>query len=62
MVQCGKHHIVSDLAAVAECYATVVLKMAAGIDEDVLSDGYVLAEIGVKRRKYPKGLRNAVSE
>ena len=35
VVERGKHHIVSDLAAVPDEDAAVVTKMAAGIDENI---------------------------
>lgn len=53
VVERGENYVVADLASVAEGYASVVLEMAAGVDEDILADVDILPEIGVKRRKYP---------
>lgn len=53
VVKRGENHVVPDLAAIAECYAAVILKVAAGIDKDFFADLDILAEIGVKRWKNP---------
>ena len=52
MVERGKHHIVPYLASVSDAYASMVLKMAAGVDEYILAHLDVLAEIGIKRREH----------
>ena len=62
MVERGEDHVVADLATVAERDAAVVLKMAAGVDEDSLPHGDVPAEIGVERREDPHRGIDLVSE
>ena len=62
MVERGKHHIVPDLAAFAYGHASVVLKMAAGIDEHAFPDSDVFSEIGIERRKDAECVGNAVAE
>ena len=52
VVQRGQHDVVSYLASVADGNAAMVLKMAAGIDKDILPDADILAEIRIKRREY----------
>ena len=49
MVERSKHHIVPYLASIADEYAAMVLKMAAGIDKHILAHLDVLTEIGIKR-------------
>lgn len=51
MVERCEHHVVSDLAIVAQRYAAVILEMAAGVDEHSLADPDLLAETGIERRK-----------
>lgn len=51
VVERGEDDVVPDLAVVADGYATVVLKMAAGVDEYPAADMDVFAEIGVERRE-----------
>ena len=53
MVESGKYHAVPDLATVAKCDATMVLEVATVVDKDILTQMYVLAEVGIERRKYP---------
>ena len=62
MVQRGEHHIVPYLASVADDNSAMVLKMTAGIDEDILSDGDVLAEIRIDRRLESQSCRHIVTE
>ena len=54
MIECSENHVVPDLTSVTEGYASMVLKMAAGIDENILADVDIFPEIGVKRRENPK--------
>ena len=51
VVQRGEHDVVPNLASVAKADASMILKMAAGIDEDILPDGDVLAEIRIEWRE-----------
>ena len=53
MVECGDDDIVSYLAVVAYEYASMVLEMAAGIDEYVFAYRYVFPEVGVEWREQP---------
>ena len=62
VVQCGKHDIMSYLAAVTDCYAAVILKMAAGVDEYAFSYMDVLSEVRVERREDPECVRHLVAE
>ena len=52
MVERGEHHVVAYLAAVAYVDSSVVLKLAAGVDEHVVAYVDVLAEVGVHGRKH----------
>lgn len=51
VVECGEDDVMPNLAVVADGYAAVILKVAAGIDEYPAADMDVLAEIGVERRE-----------
>ena len=62
MVECGKDHIMPNLASVAEGYSAVVLEMAAGVDEHAFTHGDVLSEIRVERRKHAERLRHFITE
>lgn len=52
VVEGGEHYVVPDKATVADGYASVVLKLAAGVDEYVFADGDILSEVCVERREY----------
>ena len=54
MVERGKDHIMAYLTTVTDIDASVVLKMAAGVDEHILSQMDVSALVGIEWRKYPK--------
>ena len=54
MVERGKDHIVAYLTTVTDIDASVVLKMAAGVDEHIFTQMDVSAVVGIERRKYPK--------
>ena len=62
MVERGKHYIVPYLASVPDTYATMVLEMAAGIDEHILTHLNVLPEIGIKRREHTERGGDGFSE
>lgn len=51
VVERGKNDAVAYLAAIAQIDAAMVLKLAAGVDEDVLAHMDVFPEIGIERRK-----------
>lgn len=51
MIECGEYHCMTYLAIVSYRYATVVLKVAAGVDKYVFPYCDVFAEVGIKRRK-----------
>lgn len=51
VVERGEDDVVSDLAVIADGYASVVLKVAAGVDEYTAADADVFPEIGIERRK-----------
>lgn len=55
VVERGEYYVVPHQAIVAQRDAAVVLEMAASIDKDILSDGDILSEIGIKRREDTKG-------
>lgn len=61
MVERGKHHVVAYLTAVAKGYASMILKVAAGVDKHVFAYVYVLAEIGIERRKHSQRVGNGIS-
>ena len=54
MIERRQYYLVADQGAVADCNTALVLKTAAGIDENVFSETDVLAEIRIKRRKQAK--------
>ena len=54
MVKGGEDHIVSDLAAITQENPSVILKVAAGIDENLLPGMDILPEIGIKGREHPQ--------
>ena len=62
MIKSGKHYIMSDLATVANGYATVILKVATGIYEYIITYHYILPKISIERRKYAKCRRNRTSK
>ena len=50
------------LATVAEGYTAVVLEMAAGVDEYVLTHLNVLPEIGIERGEYTQAVGHRLPE
>ena len=52
VVEGREDHVVPYLAAVPDYHSAVVLEMAAGIDEHILSYSDVLPEVSVQRRKH----------
>ena len=52
MVEGREDHVVPYLTAVPDYHSAVVLEMAAGIDEHILSYSDVLPEVSVQRREY----------
>ena len=62
MVESCKHYVMTYLAAVAESYSPVVLKMAAGIYENIFSHMDILSEIRMERRKHTQGFGHSISE
>ena len=62
MIECSENHVVPDLTSITEGYASMVLKMTTGIDENILADVDVFPEIGVKRRENPTRWVDIMSE
>ena len=62
MIESGKNHIMPYLTAVADGYAAMILKMAAGIDEHSFPDIDILSIIGIEWRKYTERGRYFISE
>ena len=62
MVKRGKHHIMSYLATIAKCHPTMILKVTTRIYKHPFTYGDILAEIGVKWRKYPERIGHTVAE
>lgn len=54
MIDGGKHNPVPYQDAVADADASLILKAAAGIDENIFPYGNILSKIGIKRRKEGK--------
>ena len=54
VIERGEYYVVSYLTVVADEYASVILKMATGIDENPLAYVDIFPKIGVKRREYPE--------
>ena len=54
MIDGGQHDPVTDQRTVAERDAALILEAAAGIDEDIFSDGDVFAEVAVEGREEGK--------
>lgn len=54
MIEGCKHNIVAYLTAVSDGYASMILKMAAGIDKDFFTHSDILAVISIKWRKDAK--------
>ena len=52
VVEGREDHVVPYLTAVPDYHSAVVLEMAAGIDEHILSYSDVLPEVSVQRREY----------
>ena len=50
------------LASVADGYTSVVLKMAASVNENTFTYQDIPFEIGIERREYPQRLRHLVTE
>ena len=57
-----ENHVVAYLAVVANHNTSVVLKMATGIYEHILSDMDVLSKISIKRRKHPQSAWHLIAE
>ena len=51
VIDSGKHHIMANQSAVADKDSSLILKPAAGINEDPLSHVYILAAICIERRE-----------
>ena len=62
MIERGEYDVVPDLAAVAEGYPAVILKVAASVDEHFVSYGDVLTEVRIERREDAERRRNPVAE
>ena len=62
MVERGEHDIVPYLTSVANDNAAMILKMAAGIDKDILPDSDILTEIRVEWWKDTQRWRYLVTE
>lgn len=58
MVECGKHHFMPNQRAIANGYSTLILKIAAGVDKDILTYGYISAAIGIEWGEHHKRLVN----
>ena len=55
MIECSENYIVPDEGSVSDADTSLFLKSAAEIDKDILSEGNILTEIGVKRRMHAEG-------
>ena len=55
MVESCDHHIMANQSLVANKYASLILKMAAGINKYMFSDGYIFSIVGIERRKKCEG-------
>lgn len=62
VVERCKNHVVPYLATVTQRNAAVVLEMAAGIDEHIITDFDIFPEIRIKRRKHTERRRNGFPE
>ncbi len=56
VIQSGQHHIVADQRTVPDENAALVLKFAAHVDKDMLSQVDVLSTVSIKGRKQPKSV------
>ena len=55
MIQGRQYHMMADQGTVTDGDSTLILKTAAGIDENVFAEVDISPEIGIKRRKHGKG-------
>ena len=62
VIERGEYDVVPDLAAVAEGYPAVILKVAAGVDKHIFTYGDVLTEIRIEGWENAQRLRNFISE
>ena len=62
VVQCCKHHIMSNLTPVTKRHSAMVLKMTAGIYENILPDVYVFPEVSIERRENPQRIAYLVAK
>ena len=61
VIEGGENYIMAYLTAVANGHATMILKMAAGIDEHPFPDIDILSVIGIEWRKYTERGRYFIS-
>ena len=54
MVERSENHLMADLATIAYVHPSMILKVAASIDKDLLAEVDVPAEIGIERRENPQ--------
>lgn len=54
MIERRENDVVADLAAVSDRHPSVVLEVAAGVDEDLPAQVDVLTEVGVEGREDPQ--------
>lgn len=62
VIQSGKNYVMSYLTTVANGYPSMILEMAAGIDEYILTHLNILSEIGIERWKYAQAIGYRLSE
>lgn len=61
MIDGGKHDPVTDQYPVTDGDAALILKAATGINEDILSYGYIFSKVTVERREQGKRGINGLS-
>ena len=62
MIQRSEYYVMSYLTTVTDGYTSVVLEMAAGVDEYVLTHLNVLPEIGIERGEYTQAVGHRFPE
>lgn len=62
MIERGEHYIMPNLASIAKGHSSMILKVAAGIDEYILAHRDVLSKIRIKRRKHTKRPRHLIAK
>ena len=62
MVQGSQHHIVADEGAVSDGDASLVLKVAAGVEKHIAANGDVLAVVGIEGREQTEALAHRLAD